>query len=150
MYWPVFVGTANDLGRTRPDGPREPRLTPSDDPPGPWGAGAGPADLVGDGRVLRTELLLTSSTAGNDPKVVLALVGHTSIMITADTYTGVLPCLARQVVEATAALIPAAARDHANAALPNRKQCRKQGKRRSGRDRSRKSGRIRAHVGPIA
>lgn len=38
MYWPVFVGTANDLGRTRPDGPGERRETPSDNTPGPWGS----------------------------------------------------------------------------------------------------------------
>lgn len=38
MYWPVFVGTANDLGRTRPDGPGERRPAPSGDTPGPWGS----------------------------------------------------------------------------------------------------------------
>ncbi|MDQ7809398.1 hypothetical protein Q5425_37220 [Amycolatopsis sp. A133] len=38
MYWPVFVGTANDLGRTRPDGPGERTKAPSGGTPGPWGS----------------------------------------------------------------------------------------------------------------
>lgn len=38
MYWPVFVGTANDLGRTKPGGPGERGRAPSDDTPGPWGS----------------------------------------------------------------------------------------------------------------
>ncbi|WP_372671123.1 site-specific integrase [Amycolatopsis kentuckyensis] len=81
-----------------------------------------------------------SLAAGNDLKIVQALLGHTSIVITADTYTSVLRCLAHQAAEATAALILAAARDQANDLRPQRKQRRKQRKRRSGKDRSRKCG----------
>ncbi|WP_406635112.1 hypothetical protein [Amycolatopsis sp. WGS_07] len=36
MYWPVFIGTVNDLGRTRPGGPVAGRAEPPDDPAGPW------------------------------------------------------------------------------------------------------------------
>ena len=46
-----------------------------------------------------------SLAAGNDLKIVQALLGHTSIVLTADTYTSVLPCLAHQAAEATAELI---------------------------------------------
>jgi hypothetical protein len=44
-----------------------------------------------------------SLAAGNDLKVVQAMLGHSSIVLTADTYTSVLPCLAHQAAEATAA-----------------------------------------------
>jgi integrase len=50
-----------------------------------------------------------SLAAGNDLKVVQAMLGHSSIVLTADTYTSVLPCLAHQAAEATAALVLAAA-----------------------------------------
>jgi hypothetical protein len=39
------------------------------------------------------------------------LLGHASIVLTADTYTSVLPCLAHQAAEATAELIRRAGRD---------------------------------------
>jgi integrase len=46
-----------------------------------------------------------SLAAGNDLKIVQALLGHASIVLTADTYTSVLPCLAHQAAEATAELV---------------------------------------------
>jgi hypothetical protein len=52
-----------------------------------------------------------SLAAGNDLKIVQALLGHASIVLTADTYTSVLPCLAHQAAEATAELIRHAGRD---------------------------------------
>jgi integrase len=48
--------------------------------------------------------------AGTDLKVVQDLLGHSSIVLTADTYTSVLPELARDAAEATARLILAAAK----------------------------------------
>jgi len=44
--------------------------------------------------------------AGTDMKVVQAMLRHSSITITADTYTSVLPEVARQAAEATARMIP--------------------------------------------
>jgi integrase len=52
-----------------------------------------------------------SLAAGNDLKIVQALLGHASIVLTADTYTSVLPCLAHRAAEATADLIHRAGRD---------------------------------------
>jgi hypothetical protein len=43
-----------------------------------------------------------SLAAGNELKVVQAILGHESMVLTADTYTSVLPCIARK---ATAALV---------------------------------------------
>jgi integrase len=43
-----------------------------------------------------------SLAAGNDLKTVQAMLGHSSIVLTADTYTSVLPCLAHRAAEATA------------------------------------------------
>ncbi|MFG1641340.1 tyrosine-type recombinase/integrase [Amycolatopsis sp. NPDC049252] len=48
-----------------------------------------------------------SLAAGNDLKVVQAMLGHSRIVLTADTYTSVLPC---QAAEATANLVMKAAR----------------------------------------
>ncbi|MFF4678866.1 tyrosine-type recombinase/integrase [Amycolatopsis sp. NPDC001319] len=90
-----------------------------------------------------------SLAAGNDLKVVQALLGHSSIVLTADTYTSVLPCLAHRAAEATAALVLAAARHDAEALRHNRKQRRHRGKRRSRKDRALNGGRIRSHAGPI-
>jgi integrase len=53
-----------------------------------------------------------SLAAGNDLKSVQALLGHASIVLTANTYTSVLPCLAHQAAEATAELVRRAGRDH--------------------------------------
>lgn len=43
-----------------------------------------------------------SLAAGNDLETVQAMLGHASIVLTADTYTSVLPSLAHQAAEATA------------------------------------------------
>lgn len=51
-----------------------------------------------------------SLAAGNDLKTVQNMLGHASIVLTADTYTSVLPTLARQSAEATAQLVMEAAR----------------------------------------
>lgn len=48
--------------------------------------------------------------AGADLKVIQDLLGHSSIVLTADTYTSVLPDLARQAAEATSRLILSAAK----------------------------------------
>ncbi len=52
-----------------------------------------------------------SLAAGNDLKSVQAMLGHASIVLTADTYTSVLPCLAHNAAEATAELVRRAGRD---------------------------------------
>jgi integrase len=44
--------------------------------------------------------------AGTDIKVISAMLRHSSIKITADTYTSVLPELAREAAEATARIVP--------------------------------------------
>jgi hypothetical protein len=46
-----------------------------------------------------------SLAAGNDLKTVQDLLGHDSIVLTADTYTSVMPCLAHRAAEATANLV---------------------------------------------
>jgi integrase len=57
---------------------------------------------------------MTSATAqpalaaGADPKVVQDMLGHSSIVLTADTYTSVLPQVARKTAEDIASLIIAA------------------------------------------
>jgi len=44
--------------------------------------------------------------AGRDPKIVQEMLGHSSITITSDTYTSVLPEVAREAAEAAARLVP--------------------------------------------
>ncbi|GFJ84938.1 hypothetical protein Phou_091180 [Phytohabitans houttuyneae] len=44
--------------------------------------------------------------AGVDMKVVQAMLRHSSITVTADTYTSVLPDLARNAAEQAAAIVP--------------------------------------------
>lgn len=51
-----------------------------------------------------------SLAAGNELKTVQAMLGHSSIVLTTDTYTSVLPCLAHRAAEATAELVLHAAR----------------------------------------
>ncbi|MEU7906732.1 tyrosine-type recombinase/integrase [Actinoplanes sp. NPDC049118] len=63
--------------------------------------------------------------AGVDLKTVRAQLGHSSIVLTADTYTSVLTDLLAYAAEATARLVPAAERNP--------------GRRHSGNDRSTKS-----------
>lgn len=50
--------------------------------------------------------------AGTDMKVVSAMLRHSNIGITANTYTSVLPEVAREAAEAAVALVPRAARVH--------------------------------------
>jgi hypothetical protein len=40
------------------------------------------------------------------------MLGHSSITITSDTYTSVLPQVARSAAEATAGMVPRALREH--------------------------------------
>lgn len=51
-----------------------------------------------------------SLAAGNELKIVQAMLGHSSIVFTADTYVSVEPCLAHKAAEATATLVLRAAR----------------------------------------
>ncbi|WP_373684409.1 tyrosine-type recombinase/integrase [Micromonospora thermarum] len=44
--------------------------------------------------------------AGTEMKVVQDMLGHSSISLTSDTYTSVLPELAREAAEAAARLVP--------------------------------------------
>ena len=41
-----------------------------------------------------------SLAAGNELKVVQAMLGHQSIVLAADTYTSVLPCIGHQAAKA--------------------------------------------------
>jgi site-specific recombinase XerD len=50
-------------------------------------------------------LLSTSLAAGADLKVVQDQLGHSTVVLTADTYTSVLPETARTAAENTAALV---------------------------------------------
>ena len=60
--------------------------------------------------------------AGADLKTLQDLLGHSSIVITADTYTSVLPLAQRRCADATAKLVLAAARR-------TREKIRKKGRR---------------------
>ena len=60
---------------------------------------------------LRHGAATLSLAAGNDLKTVQALLGHVSIVLTADTYTSVLPSLAQVGAEATASLVRRAGYD---------------------------------------
>lgn len=51
-----------------------------------------------------------SLAAGNELRTVQAMLGHSSFVFTADTYTSVLPSLAHEAAEATAELVLRAAR----------------------------------------
>ena len=56
--------------------------------------------------------------SGVEMKVVQDMLGHSSITITSDTYTSVLPQVARSAAEATAGMVPRALREH-RADLPD-------------------------------
>ena len=56
--------------------------------------------------------------SGTHLKVVSEMLGHSTITITADTYTSVLPAVARAAAEATSALVPRAPRTHLDHAAP--------------------------------
>lgn len=54
---------------------------------------------------LRHGAATLSLAAGNDLKTVRTMLGHSSIVLTADTYTSVLPTLAFQAAESAARLV---------------------------------------------
>lgn len=81
-----------------------------------------------------------SLAAGNELKVVQAMLGHESIVLTADTYTSVLPCIARKAAEATAALVRRAGRDRWQKAPGHRRP--KHTSRRSSRRREHENTRV--------
>ncbi len=56
--------------------------------------------------------------SGTHLKVVSEMLGHSTITITADTYTSVLPAVARAAAEATSALVPRGSRTHLDPAAP--------------------------------
>jgi Phage integrase family len=55
---------------------------------------------------LRHGTATVALAAGADIKIVQEMLGHSSRAITSDTYTSVLPDVARAAVEAAAAMIP--------------------------------------------
>jgi hypothetical protein len=63
-----------------------------------------------------------SLAAGNDLKTVQDMLGHASIVLTADTYSSVLPALARQSAEATAKLVLEAAANTGARLRPRRRR----------------------------
>lgn len=67
--------------------------------------------------------------AGADMKLVQAMLRHSSVTITSDTYTSVLPDVARQAAEAAVALVPraAAAGQSGTDGLPSVSQSRRSG-----------------------
>ena len=93
-------------------------------------------------------LLSTSLAAGVDLRVVQEMLGHSSIVLTADTYTSVLPDVARTAAEKVAALII-----KAGCLVPGtRRYRRRQGlrvqrrrRKRGGRGRASPARRSRAH-----
>ncbi|MFE0643768.1 tyrosine-type recombinase/integrase [Streptomyces sp. NPDC058877] len=59
---------------------------------------------------LRHEAATLALTAGTDLKVVQEMLGHSTITLTADTYTSVVPALSRAAAEAAVAIVPRANR----------------------------------------
>ncbi|MFI1563910.1 tyrosine recombinase XerC [Streptomyces sp. NPDC020490] len=59
---------------------------------------------------LRHEAATLALTAGTDLKVVQEMLGHSTITLTADTYTSVVPALSRAAAEAAVAIVPRAGR----------------------------------------
>jgi integrase len=57
---------------------------------------------------LRHGAATLSLAAGNDMKTTSAMLRHSSLAITSDTYTNVLPELAREAAEASVSLVPRA------------------------------------------
>jgi integrase len=90
-----------------------------------------------------------SLAAGNDLKVVQALLDHDSIVLTADTYTSVVPCLAHRAAEAIITLVLKASRDRARRLRGrNRRQRRTDTVPRMIVDDLRKDGHTGTHLGP--
>lgn len=85
---------------------------------------------------LRHGAATLSLAAGNDLKTVQALLGHASIVLTADTYTSVLPSLAQACAEATASLVRRAGYDRGRNICRSGSMSPRQGRRRSRRTRS--------------
>lgn len=67
-----------------------------------WGADLPPVRL----HDLRHGAATLALATGADLKLVQELLGHSSISVTADTYTHVLPGLAHKTAEHAAALVP--------------------------------------------
>jgi site-specific recombinase XerD len=84
-----------------------------------------------------------SLAAGNELKTVQAMLGHSSIVLTADTYTSVLPCPAHQAAEATAELVMRAAGDTSRAVRKGSRRHRRYGTRRVRRTNTRRPARRR-------
>jgi integrase len=82
-----------------------------------------------------------SLAAGNDLKAVQAMLGHSSIVLTADTYTSVLPCLAHQAAEATAGLVLRAAQQTARTVRGRSRRYKRCGTRSARKATARRSGR---------
>ncbi|MCH5677966.1 site-specific integrase [Streptomyces gilvus] len=59
---------------------------------------------------LRHEAATLALTAGTDIKVVQEMLGHSTITLTADTYTSVVPALSRAAAEAAVAIVPRSGR----------------------------------------
>ncbi|WP_326960194.1 tyrosine-type recombinase/integrase [Amycolatopsis sp. NBC_01286] len=81
---------------------------------------------------LRHGAATLSLAAGNDLKTVQALLGHASIVLTADTYTSVLPSLAQACAEATASLVRRAGYDRGRNICRSGSMSPRQGRRRAG------------------
>lgn len=61
---------------------------------------------------LRHGAATSALASGVEMKAVQDMLGHSSITITSDTYTSVLPQVARSAAEATADMVPRASRGH--------------------------------------
>ncbi|GAA4632440.1 hypothetical protein GCM10023196_065900 [Actinoallomurus vinaceus] len=88
--------------------------------------------------------------AGVDLRVVQEMLGHSSIVVTADTYTSVLPDVAHAAAEKVAALIVRAGRLVPGTTRVRRRQTgrpKRRGRKRRGRNRRTVPGRSRAHPG---
>ena len=85
------------------------------------GSGLPPVTLHG----LRHGAATLALAAGADLKVVQDQLGHSTIVLTADTYTSVLPETARTAAEHTAALLFPARRPPATGAKPAARRARK-------------------------
>ncbi len=104
---PGRCGTSPDTCSSARTATRSTPATPADGS-GSWSTRAGvPPIRLHD---LRHGAASLAHEAGADLKTLQDLLGHSSIVITADTYTSVLPPAQRQCADATAKLVLAAAR----------------------------------------
>lgn len=88
---------------------------------------------------LRHGAATLSLAAGNDMKTTSAMLRHSSLSITSDTYTNVLPELAREAAEASVALVPRAMGASETGGLPSVSPIRPGGPSDSGSPRNRRS-----------